>query len=92
MAGISTEHPEFAPAFNFAALAWNKYPWSQTFYKKNQELTYLEKFKELNGKGQFLKYFINKQIAEDFPNKAFNRLDVLTAKSYSYNNQSGFNS
>ena len=74
---LTNNFPDYGPAFYYASLQWNDNLAKQTFREKRQELHYLEKFVKLDEKGQFLKYFLNKQNVEQYRSDAKSRLKIL---------------
>lgn len=71
--------PDYAPYYYYSSLEWEKDLTSQTYAEKLEELRLLNKFHELDAKGKFLKYFINRQNVDDFRLDAGKRLKNLLA-------------
>jgi len=57
---------DYAPYYYYSSLEWIKDVENQTYAEKLEELRLLNKFHELDAKGKFLKYFVNRQNVEDF--------------------------
>ena len=71
--------PDYAPYYYYASLDWIKDAQNQTFAEKREELRLLNHFHELDSKGKFLKYFINRQNVDDFRIDAEKRRKRLLA-------------
>ena len=71
------QFPEYGPYPYYSSIEWKSEPEKQTFIEKQKELSYLEKFSELDSKGQFLKYFANRQNVENYRIDAKKRLEQL---------------
>lgn len=75
---FALKYPDFAPAFYQLSLEYSEEKvGEQTLADKKQEKSYLRKFVELDNKGLFLKYFLDKKVASEYREEAANRLKAL---------------
>ncbi len=76
-AEFEQKFPDYAPYYYYASLEWIKDVERQTYAEKSEELRLLEKFHELDSKGKFLKFFMNRQYVDDFREDAERRRKIL---------------
>ena len=74
------KNPDFAPAFYELSKEYSEIrKGTQSFSDKTNELKYLEKFISLNQEGQFLKYFVDNEVASDWIAYAEKRIVALSS-------------
>ncbi|MCM8525554.1 MAG: serine/threonine protein kinase [Lentisphaeraceae bacterium] len=71
-------YPDFGPYYYYTSLDWIKDPVGQTFAEKREELRLLQKFKEVDSQGKFLKYFADRALVDSTREDADRRLKKLT--------------
>ena len=72
------ENPNFAPAYYQLSREYSKEKLGvQTLAEKRLEKSYLERFTELDSRGNLIKYFLDKKLAEQWQEEAKKRLKEL---------------
>ena len=67
----------YGPYYYYLSEEWKKDPVGQTYAEKREELRLLQKMKELDSQGKFLKYFANRGNVNSFRADAKVRLENL---------------
>lgn len=76
-----SRNPDFAPAYFELSKDYSPSRTGQdSLSNSRQELNALETFIQLNNKGKFVKYFLDKELASDWINYAQERLKILNSR------------